>query len=243
MQCKARAVPVARMPHACLYLRLPPVLPLVVYNGVPRWSASMDLAELLMEAPAELAPFQPSQRYVLIDQQRLDRVALASNATLLALLFRMELASASEVRDKVLPALLTWFNDTPQESLRRSVAQWIGHLTQRRGKKESFTFDSVEEVADMERKFETWAEEFEDIGFQKGLALAENARMEGAAEGHVTALRGVLGTLLRKRFGAIPLAETQRIGQATQAQLEQWIERSLDAPTLPAVFGDGPAPA
>ncbi|NHZ32116.1 Rpn family recombination-promoting nuclease/putative transposase [Massilia rubra] len=49
-------------------LLLPPVLPLVLYNGVPHWSASTDLATLFMEAPTELLPFQPSQRYFLIDQ-------------------------------------------------------------------------------------------------------------------------------------------------------------------------------
>ncbi|HEX8613895.1 MAG TPA: Rpn family recombination-promoting nuclease/putative transposase [Telluria sp.] len=228
-------------------LLLPPVLPVVIYNGTPRWSASLDLAALLMEAPPELAPFQPSQRYVLVDQQRLDRAALAANATLLALLFRMELASASEVKNEVLPALLTWFGDTPQESLRLSVVQWLKLLAERRGGPEPFAFDRVEEVPDMERKFETWAEEFEDIGFQKGLALAHQARVEGAAEGkvegQVSALRGVLGTLLRKRFGNLPNEATQRIGQGTQTELEGWVERALDAPSLAAVFGDEPAPA
>ncbi|MDQ1830820.1 Rpn family recombination-promoting nuclease/putative transposase [Massilia scottii] len=195
-------------------LLLPQVLPVVVYNGAPRWSASLDLAALLM-------------------------AALEANATLLALLFRMELSSTSEVRHNVLPALLTWFGDAPQESLRLLVAQWIKHLAQRRGNLESFAFDSVEGLADMERKFETWAEEFEDIGFQKGLALAEKARMEG----QVTALRGMLGSLLHKRFGELPQTATQRIGQATYAELEQWCERSLDAPSLTAVFGDDPASA
>ncbi|MCE3604162.1 Rpn family recombination-promoting nuclease/putative transposase [Massilia sp. P8910] len=42
-------------------LLLPPVLPLVFYNGSPRWSASLDLAGLLMQAPAELAALQSSQ--------------------------------------------------------------------------------------------------------------------------------------------------------------------------------------
>lgn len=91
----------------------------------------------------------------------------------------------------------------------------------------------------MERQFETWAEEFEDIGFQKGAALADKARVEG----QLSALRSVLGTLLHKRFGDLPQTATQRIGQARQEELEQWVERSLDAPGLAAVFGDDPAPA
>ncbi|NHZ96551.1 Rpn family recombination-promoting nuclease/putative transposase [Massilia sp. CCM 8734] len=216
-------------------LHLPPVLPLVFYNGVPHWSASTDLAALFMDAPAELAPFQPSQRYFLIDQQRLDAETLESNSTLLALLFRMELSSASEVRNTILPALVTWFNDAPQASLMRSVEVWIECLAKRRGEPASFTFDSIEEVTDMGRKYATWAEEFEDIGFQKG---SEKGKAEGRTEGQLSALRGVLTHLLHKRFGDLPEAAVQRIAAATQADLEQWCQRSLDAPGLDAVFGD-----
>ena len=228
-------------------LRLPPVLPLVLYNGAPRWSASLDLAALLMEAPAELIPFQPSQRYVLIDQQRLDPAALEKNSTLLGLLFQMELSSASEVRNKVLPALLTWFNDAPQASLMRSVEVWLACLAKRRGEPASFTFDSAEERTDVGRKYATWAEEFEDIGFQKGTEKGkaegrEEGREEGRAEGQLSALRGVLTHLLRKRFGDLPEPAVQRIGQASQAELERWCERSIDAPGFDAVFRDDAVP-
>ncbi|WP_404932153.1 Rpn family recombination-promoting nuclease/putative transposase [Massilia atriviolacea] len=214
-------------------LMLPPVLPLVFYNGVPRWNASVDLAALV-DAPAELMPFQPSQRYVLIDRQRLDPAALEANATLLALLIRMELSSAPEVRNKVLPALLTWFKDAPQASLMRSVEVWLQALAARRGNPESFSMDSAKEVSDMGRQFETWAEEFEDVGFQKGNA---EVLAKGIAKGQVAALRGVLDKLLRKRFGALPEPAAQRIATATQAELEQWFERGLDAPVLDDVFG------
>ncbi|RSZ59402.1 hypothetical protein EJB06_09570 [Massilia atriviolacea] len=228
-------------------LMLPPVLPLVFYNGVPRWNACVDLADLV-DAPPELLPFQPSQRYVLIDRQRLDPVALEANASLLALLIRMELSSAPKVRYKVLPALLTWFKDAPQASLMRSVEVWLQALAARRGNPEAFSLDSGEEVGDMGRQFETWAEEFEDLGFQKGSeqGKAEGRALgqaQGRAEGHVAALRGMLGRLLRKRFGDLPEPAAQRIAAATQAQLEQWFERGIDAPGLDAVFGDEPASA
>ncbi|NHZ89388.1 transposase [Massilia sp. CCM 8733] len=229
-------------------LLLPPVLPLVFYNDTPDWHASTGLAALLMDAPAELAPFQPSQRYLLIDQQRLKPAALEANATLLALLFRMELSSASEVRDKVLPALLTWFQDAPQTSLMRSVEVWLASLASRRGEPESFTFENAKEATDMGRKFASWAEEFEDIGFQKGTEKGrEEGRTEGRtvgrAEGQLSALRGVLTHLLRKRFGNLPEAATQRIAAATLAELELWCERSIDASGLAAVFGDDTASA
>ncbi|NHZ96550.1 Rpn family recombination-promoting nuclease/putative transposase [Massilia sp. CCM 8734] len=222
-------------------LLLPLVLPLVFYNGVPHWSPSTDLAALFMDAPAELASFQASQRYVLIDQQRSDAEALEANSTLLALLFRMELSSASEVRNTILPALVTWFNNAPQASLMRSVEVWIECLAKRRSEPASFTFDSAEEITDMGRKYATWAKEFEDIGFQKGNEKGQaegwaKGRTEGKTEGQLSALRGVLTQLLRKRFGDLPEAAAQRIAAATQADLEQWCQRSLDAPGLDAVF-------
>ena len=42
--------------------RLPPVLPVVIYNGSPRWSAPLEVREAVAEAGAGLAPFQPRQR-------------------------------------------------------------------------------------------------------------------------------------------------------------------------------------
>ena len=43
--------------------RLPPVLPVVIYNGSPRWSAPLEVREAVAEAGPGLAPFQPRQRY------------------------------------------------------------------------------------------------------------------------------------------------------------------------------------
>ena len=52
--------------------RLPPVLPMVVYNGSPRWSAPLEVREAVAEVGPGLAPFQPRQRYLLLDQGALD---------------------------------------------------------------------------------------------------------------------------------------------------------------------------
>ena len=87
--------------------------------------------------------------------QRMEPAVLEANTTLLALLFRMELSSASEVRSEVLPALLTWFQDTPQASLMRSVEVWLESLASRRGEPQSFTFENAKEATDMGREFAT----------------------------------------------------------------------------------------
>ena len=46
---------------------LAPVLPIVLYDGVEEWTAAMEVAGLSASAGEHLAPYQPSQRYVVLD--------------------------------------------------------------------------------------------------------------------------------------------------------------------------------
>ena len=47
---------------------LPPVLPVVLYNGRERWTAPVEVGDLIAPAgEAPLAPLQPSHRYFLFD--------------------------------------------------------------------------------------------------------------------------------------------------------------------------------
>ena len=50
--------------------RRPPVLPVVLYNGTPPWRAARDVSELIAPGGPSLAPYQPSQRYVVLDERR-----------------------------------------------------------------------------------------------------------------------------------------------------------------------------
>ena len=48
--------------------RLPPVLPVVIYNGERRWSAATEMGETIAAVGEALAPFQPRQRHLVIDE-------------------------------------------------------------------------------------------------------------------------------------------------------------------------------
>ena len=61
---------------------------------------------------------------------------------------------------------------------------------------------------------------------------AEEWKREGRQEGEQTMLR----RQLIKRFSPLQDWAEQRLSQANTDQLEQWIDRILDAPTLEAVF-------
>ena len=50
---------------------LPPIFPMVLYNGSQRWSARQDIYDMVQPAPPEfLRVYQPHLRYYLIDEGR-----------------------------------------------------------------------------------------------------------------------------------------------------------------------------
>lgn len=70
--------------------RLPPVLPVVLYNGHRPWRAALDMADLVEPVPRGLERYRPSLRYCLLDELRLAESELPSVRNLAAALFRLE---------------------------------------------------------------------------------------------------------------------------------------------------------
>lgn len=82
--------------------KLPPVFPVVLYNGKLPWSAAISLTDLVAPMPVDLQPLQASQRYVLVDQWRLPRDALAVLDNFAATAFRVErLQTEQEVAEEL----------------------------------------------------------------------------------------------------------------------------------------------
>ena len=66
---------------------LPPVLPVVIYNGRRPWTAPADVSELIASGGgAALARHQPSQRYFLLDEGRVGGPDLPSGNLVSALI-------------------------------------------------------------------------------------------------------------------------------------------------------------
>ncbi len=49
--------------------RLPPILPIVLYNGQKKWTASEDVYDLIVAVPSLVEQFKPRVRYLLVDEQ------------------------------------------------------------------------------------------------------------------------------------------------------------------------------
>lgn len=106
--------------------RLPPVFPVVIYNGLPRWGAPQVLQPLL-EAPAgsALAGYQPQFRYFLFDEGRvpLEQAGRADNAV--ASLLALEASRDLDALRNEIARLRRRLSAPEHDSLRRAFTVWI----------------------------------------------------------------------------------------------------------------------
>ena len=100
--------------------KLPPVLPLVLYNGYAPWGAARELSELIETVPGGLEQYRPQLRYCLLDEARIADSELESLRNLAAALFRLEKSRGPEDIQRVLVALIEWLREPDLAELRRS---------------------------------------------------------------------------------------------------------------------------
>lgn len=82
--------------------QLPPVFPVVLYNGKTPWSARTRLTDLIAPLPLDLHALQAAQRYVLVDQRRLKSDVLERFDNYAAIAFRLErLETAQDISDEL----------------------------------------------------------------------------------------------------------------------------------------------
>ncbi|MBM0107116.1 Rpn family recombination-promoting nuclease/putative transposase [Steroidobacter sp. S1-65] len=202
--------------------RLPPVLPIVLYNGGVRWGAAQDLTSLIEPGPPGLEIYQPQARYLLIDEGCYQTSELPLS-NLVAALFRLENSrSRDEIdTDTVLAALVEWLRSPEQRSLSRAFALWIGRIILPKLSCEPVTgIDDLQEMRTMlADRIQEWGEEFKREGLREGEAQ-------------------LLLRQLRRRFGELPVWVQPRLQQAPSEQLERWGERLLEVDTLDALFED-----
>ncbi|WP_273704431.1 Rpn family recombination-promoting nuclease/putative transposase, partial [Candidatus Accumulibacter cognatus] len=103
--------------------RLPPVLPIVLYNWSPRWSAVTDVFDLIPPVPGLVEQFKPRLKYLLIDENAWTDSELAPLKNLVAAVFRIEHPASPEAIGGLLSLLDEWLTERPD--LRRMFALWI----------------------------------------------------------------------------------------------------------------------
>ena len=220
--------------------RLPPVLPVVLYNGKRRWDAPEAIGDLIVPVPGGLGRYCPQLRYLVVDEGRYADSELAAIRNLAAALFRLENSQSPQDVQRVLDALVEWLEAPEQASLRRAFTVWLKRvfLPGRMPKAEFLDLNDLQEVRSMlsERVIE-WTEQWKQEGLQEGLQQGlQEGRLEGLQQGLQEGQAAMLTRLLEHQFGALAESHHAKLKSADPESLLRWAERLLTAKSLDEVF-------
>jgi hypothetical protein len=107
-------------------LRLPAVLPVVLYSGETAWSAPLDARELFLPLVPALQRHVPSTRYQVLDAASAPIPAAAGEDNLVALLCAFERSRTAAAVDPLLERLAGLLAATGDAPLRRAWSRFLG---------------------------------------------------------------------------------------------------------------------
>ena len=208
---------------------LPPVLPIVLYNGARPWSSPTSLTELLEPPPSGLERFQPTASYLLLQERSYGAEALAKQErNLVAALFQLENSVTPGAVREVVLALKGWLSAPEQASLRDAFVEWIGRVLlplRLPGAEIPEVRDLTELETMLAERVVEWTEDWKQQGLLQGL---QQARAEE---------RQLLLRQAELRFGSDCAAALAPLmadidDQAVLTQIGEWIIQSPDGDSL-----------
>ena len=238
--------------------KLPIVFPLVLHRGDRAWTAAEDVFDLIAEAPAEIAPYLPHLRYLLLDANAFPAAQLEAMRNPAACLLWLEGSETMDTRPiDELDQLLVRPEDA---GLRRAFAQWLTtvFLPSRISDVNVPPMKKLEEVSPMMTANSIdWSRQWKEEGWREGKAEGRReGKAEGRREGKAEGLRrgrregrrkgrqegrreGEAELLLRqlgRLYGPLKPTIEKRVRAAEADQLLEWGERLVTSGSLDEVF-------
>jgi Putative transposase, YhgA-like len=203
--------------------QLPPLLLIVLYNGVSRWSVPSEIRELFaLSSDSPLWPWQPQVRYYLLDVGAVPGEKLARRASPATLLFRLEQRPSFEEIKELIVEAGGWFREHPDYTeLRRLFFELVHRASIGFEIDRPISEDLLMFKSNLDTLGETWRQQW---------------KAEGLAQSEAKWKADSLVRLLAGRFGAVKPSLLKRIRAANPATLDCWFERAIAAPDLRSVF-------
>jgi len=215
--------------------RLPPILPVVLYNGDAGWGSALDLRDLIgLPDGSPMWRWQPRLRYHLIDEGAFSAGELEGRDGLPALLFRLENTSDPDQLVGLADALLVWLAGHPGfQAARRVFVEMLGAAMAPLGPGVRLP----EELMEVRNMLATRAEQWKQQWLLEGEQIGElRGEKRGEQRGRQLGVAGLLLRLLERRFGILPGWAKDRVLTADPVMLEEWSLRVLDAASLEEVL-------
>ena len=211
---------------------LPPIFPVVLYNGAKPWRARQDVYDMIVPEPPEfLRAYQPHLRYYLVDEGRLSHDDLKRKGSLLSGIFGVENAGKSwEALQEAVKRIVDIINEDPNKGrIDRILTRWIKrHLARLQADVGLGGLNSLVEDKDM------LAENLENLVKKE----RQESEQRGLARGRHEGVEGTLRKQINLKFGELPEWADQRLKSATDEQLDEWVMQILSADSLTALLGE-----
>jgi len=152
--------------------RLPPVLPIVLYNGRRAWHSHTSIQDIIHPMPEGLCQYQPQLTYLLIDESQYNDSELKSLSNLVAELFRLENSETPEQISQILSSLIEWLRHPKQQTLERAFVEWLNrHRPSHISHNEAV--EPFESLLDWRKSMlaetmQKWTEQWTEDGIEKG---------------------------------------------------------------------------
>ena len=202
--------------------RLPPLLPVVLYNGTEPWTAARRMSGLVAPGAPWLAPYQPVQGYFLLDLRRVADDDLPGR-NLLRAVAALEQSRSFEDVLRVRDALQLWLQDPRAAELQRARVAPAGAVVPPVRTLEEVRMTLVERAAE-------WPKQWLREGREQGLAEGREQGLEQGIEQGVDQQRALLCRMAAARFGAdtaacltdvlAPITDPDRL-----AEIGDWLVR------------------
>ena len=188
---------------------LPPVLPVVLYNGDRPWRSASQVRDLVAPTGPALEPFQPRQRHVVLDERHAAADDPGLRDLTRAVMLLEQSRSAGDLAN-VAGLLSARLKAKGHDELRRAFADWLVILLRRleggAGAEPPHVGMSLEEVTmTLEERVAEWPKPY----IEQGISLG---REEGIAHE-----RGLLRRQAAARFGP---ATADRLARALAAETD-----------------------
>ena len=204
--------------------RRPPVLPVVLYNGDRPWRAARDVGELIAPVGASLAPYQPSQRYVVLDERHV-RDHDVPERNLMAAVVALEQSRSPDDLKRVVETLQRRPWAPAERELQRAFTEWVRRLAHRLVP-HAATLPPAVTLEDLKMTLEERVSEWPRQWLQQGI---EQGREQGIEQGREQGIE-------QGREQGIEQGREQGIEQGLRQGIEQ--QRALLRRLAAARFGD-----
>jgi len=221
--------------------KLPPVLPIVLYNGDGRWNAPFSVEDMIEKAPDALAKYQPRMSYFFLDEKRTQVQLTEDQRNTVAGLLALEQSEGGKELLDVVCLLLSSLREPEHESLRQAFRELILKTKDPELAPIAEIFDHPEDAMTVRERLKDWYQKEKATHLAEGRAEGraegvEEGVKKGVRKGRAEGQKTVVEKQLRLKFGPLDEAAQARLAAATSRQLDQWAERVLTASSLDEIW-------